>query len=149
MSLFRFTQWISEGWPVMLYGDGQQPRDFTYVDDVARGTTASLKTLGAGAHGRYMLDLDEAVKESIQMLVDDPKRPSMSLTPRSCSSGRMGRSSAGPGLEPVHEMDSSLIGSPAKTTPTLRSCRWQRSARYSESPAASALRDIPDVRILG
>jgi UDP-glucuronate 4-epimerase len=46
MSLFRFVQWISEGRPLRLYGDGTQSRDFTYVDDVARGTILGLKPLG-------------------------------------------------------------------------------------------------------
>jgi len=46
MSLFRFVQWISEGRPVTIFGDGQQSRDFTYVDDIARGTIAGLKPLG-------------------------------------------------------------------------------------------------------
>ncbi len=46
MSLFRFVQWISEGRPVIIFGDGRQSRDFTYVDDIARGTVAALKPLG-------------------------------------------------------------------------------------------------------
>lgn len=46
MSLFRFTQWISEGKPVTVFGDGTQSRDFTYVDDIARGTIAGLKEVG-------------------------------------------------------------------------------------------------------
>ena len=46
MSLFRFVQWIAEGRPVLVYGDGRQSRDFTYVDDVARGTIAALRPLG-------------------------------------------------------------------------------------------------------
>lgn len=46
MSLFRFVQWISEEHPVMVYGDGRQSRDFTFVDDIARGTIAGLKPLG-------------------------------------------------------------------------------------------------------
>lgn len=46
MSLFRFVQWINEGKPVTIFGDGQQSRDFTYVDDIARGTIAALKPLG-------------------------------------------------------------------------------------------------------
>lgn len=46
MALFRFVQWIHEGRPVMVYGDGQQSRDFTYVDDIARGTVTALRPLG-------------------------------------------------------------------------------------------------------
>ncbi len=46
MSLFRFVQWISEERPVVLFGDGTQERDFTYVDNVARGTIAGLRPLG-------------------------------------------------------------------------------------------------------
>ena len=46
MSLFRFVQWVHEGRPVRLYGDGTQFRDFTYVDDAARGTVAGLAPLG-------------------------------------------------------------------------------------------------------
>ena len=46
MSLFRFCQWISEGRPVQVFGDGAQSRDFTYVDDIARGTILGLAPLG-------------------------------------------------------------------------------------------------------
>lgn len=46
MSLFRFVQWISEGRPLLVYGDGSQSRDFTYVDDIARGTIAGTRKVG-------------------------------------------------------------------------------------------------------
>ena len=46
MSPLRFTQWICEGRPVRIFGDGTQRRDFTYVDDIARGTLAGLRPLG-------------------------------------------------------------------------------------------------------
>jgi UDP-glucuronate 4-epimerase len=46
MVMFRFAQWISEGRPVRLNGDGQQMRGFTYVDDIARGTISGLQPLG-------------------------------------------------------------------------------------------------------
>jgi UDP-glucuronate 4-epimerase len=46
MVMFRFIQWISEGKPVRLNGDGEQSRGFTYVDDIARGLMAGLKPLG-------------------------------------------------------------------------------------------------------
>lgn len=46
MSYFRFIQWIDQGRPLEIFGDGTQSRDFTYVDDIASGTIASLKPLG-------------------------------------------------------------------------------------------------------
>lgn len=46
MSIFRFVRWIAEGEPLAIYGDGNQERDFTYVDDVARATIAALKPVG-------------------------------------------------------------------------------------------------------
>ncbi len=46
MSIFRFIQWIDQGVPIELFGDGSQSRDFTYVDDIASGTIAALKPVG-------------------------------------------------------------------------------------------------------
>lgn len=46
MSIFRFVQWIREGKPLIVYGNGRQERDFTFVEDIARGTIAGLKPLG-------------------------------------------------------------------------------------------------------
>jgi len=46
MSPFRFISWITQAKPVIIYGNGKQSRDFTYVDDIARGTIMALKPLG-------------------------------------------------------------------------------------------------------
>jgi UDP-glucuronate 4-epimerase len=46
MSIFRFIKWVDEGKPIELFGDGSQSRDFTYVDDIARGTIAACKEIG-------------------------------------------------------------------------------------------------------
>ncbi|MDG1953028.1 MAG: SDR family NAD(P)-dependent oxidoreductase [Gammaproteobacteria bacterium] len=46
MAPFRFSEWIRRGEPITLFGDGTQTRDFTYIDDIARGTLAALKPLG-------------------------------------------------------------------------------------------------------
>jgi nucleoside-diphosphate-sugar epimerase len=46
MSLFLFAKWINNGSPVIVFGDGQQKRDFTFVDDIARGTLAALRPIG-------------------------------------------------------------------------------------------------------
>ncbi len=43
MVMFRFCQWIAEGQPVVVNGDGEQSRGFTYLDDIARGTIQALK----------------------------------------------------------------------------------------------------------
>jgi nucleoside-diphosphate-sugar epimerase len=46
MSVFRFIKWIDEDQPLQLFGDGSQARDFTYVDDIARGTILAARPLG-------------------------------------------------------------------------------------------------------
>jgi nucleoside-diphosphate-sugar epimerase len=46
MSIIRFIKWIDDGKPIELFGDGSQSRDFTYIEDIARGTIKSLKKTG-------------------------------------------------------------------------------------------------------
>ena len=46
LSIFRFVQWISEGRPVRVFGDGEQSRGFTFIDDIARGIILALKPVG-------------------------------------------------------------------------------------------------------
>jgi len=46
LSIFKFIKQISEGQEITVFGDGSQTRDFTYVDDIARGTISALKPLG-------------------------------------------------------------------------------------------------------
>lgn len=46
MATFRFIKWMMKGVPLEIFGDGNQKRDFTYIDDIARGTIRALKPLG-------------------------------------------------------------------------------------------------------
>jgi nucleoside-diphosphate-sugar epimerase len=46
MSIFRFIKQIDQGEPIIIYGDGSQSRDFTFVEDIAEGTVAALKKVG-------------------------------------------------------------------------------------------------------
>jgi nucleoside-diphosphate-sugar epimerase len=65
MAIFRFVKWIIEGMPLEIYGDGQQERDFTYVDDIARGTIRALKPLGyeiINLGNNHPYKLSEAIK---------------------------------------------------------------------------------------
>jgi UDP-glucuronate 4-epimerase len=84
MSMFRFVQWISEGQPVEIFGDGQQSRDFTYVDDIARGTIAGLKPLGyeiinlGSDKPVKLIDIIHTIEDSIGQkanLVFKPRHP--------------------------------------------------------------------------
>jgi len=45
MSIFIFTRKIYAGQEIPVYGDGNQKRDFTYIDDIAEGTVKALKPL--------------------------------------------------------------------------------------------------------
>lgn len=46
MGQFRFMRWIDDEKEIQLFGDGSQSRDFTYIDDIAKGTIAALKDIG-------------------------------------------------------------------------------------------------------
>lgn len=49
MALTRFFTWLLEEAPILVFGDGKQTRDFTYVSDVVRATR---RVLAAEAFGR-------------------------------------------------------------------------------------------------
>ena len=69
MGVFIFSQAIAEGKTITVFGDGQQQRDFTFVDDIARGTIAATRPLG---YETINLGNDRPVKvaEIISMLED-------------------------------------------------------------------------------
>jgi len=46
MSVFKFIKLIDEGKEITVYGNGNQSRDFTYVDDIAKGTIKGIKLDG-------------------------------------------------------------------------------------------------------
>ncbi len=46
MVMFRLTQWLTEGRTIKLFGNGEQSRGFTFVDDIAHGTILGLKPMG-------------------------------------------------------------------------------------------------------
>ena len=43
MAPYRFVQWSLDNKPIKLFGDGNQSRDFTFVDDIAQGTILALQ----------------------------------------------------------------------------------------------------------
>ncbi len=59
MSIFRFIRWIDEGSELLLYGDGRQERDFTYVEDI---TNAIYKGINFKGYEIINLGNDNPVK---------------------------------------------------------------------------------------
>lgn len=73
MSIFRFIKWIDEGKALQLNGDGTQSRDFTFVEDIARGTIkASQKVKGFEiinlGGGKRPVTLNEVIGEIEKLL---------------------------------------------------------------------------------
>lgn len=65
LAMFRFVQWILEGQPVRINGDGNQSRGFTYIDDISRGIIAALKPIGyeiINLGGHEVISINELVK---------------------------------------------------------------------------------------
>lgn len=69
LSIFRFIRWIAEGEPVTLFGDGNQTRDFTFVDDTARGVISALS-----GDGYEIINLGSDRPVSINHVIDSLER---------------------------------------------------------------------------
>ena len=70
MSVFRFIRRIAEGEPIMVMGDGSQSRDFTFVDNIARGTIAATRPLGyevINLGGDRQVRLDAVIDQIVQL----------------------------------------------------------------------------------
>ena len=72
MSPYRFIKWIAEEETIQMFGDGSQSRDFTYVDDIARGTIAAIQGVGYEiinlGGGRNPVSLNNIISKLEQLL---------------------------------------------------------------------------------
>ncbi len=71
MSVFRFIRWMDEGKEIAIFGDGEQKRDFTYVDDIAAGTVSAIRNLGF-----EIINLGSATSVSLNEIIDVMERRS-------------------------------------------------------------------------
>jgi len=72
MAIAQFGQKIDSGEPITLFGDGSSRRDYTFVDDITQGISASVRNLSGyeiinlGNHNTILLiDLVHAIEETI------------------------------------------------------------------------------------
>ncbi len=70
----RFVKWAREGKPLIVYGDGNQTRDFIYVDDVCQAIYHSLMISGTpGGYGEVFQiasGVETSVNELTKMIKD-------------------------------------------------------------------------------
>jgi len=50
MAIAKFTDAISRGTPVTLFGDGSSRRDYTFIDDIVTGTVAAIEHVRPGSY---------------------------------------------------------------------------------------------------
>ena len=71
LAMFRFVQWITEGRPVHVYGDGEQSRGFTFIDDIGRGIIAALRPVGyeiINLGGHEVITINNLIKLSEEII---------------------------------------------------------------------------------
>lgn len=66
----RFMTRILAGCPLVVYGDGQQTRDFIYVDDLCRGIVATLDLARDEAPQGEVFHLGTGVETSVSDLIE-------------------------------------------------------------------------------
>lgn len=82
MAFHRFLRAIQVGEPISLYGDGEQTRDFTFVDDAVTATTAAadrgvagcVYNIGGGSRVsiNHVLELMGTVTGKVPTIVREP-----------------------------------------------------------------------------
>jgi len=80
MSIFRFVQWIAEDRPVLLFGDGLQQRDFTYVGDIVRANILASENPKAG--GGEVINIGSGKNYSINQIASFIDNPIVNIPPR-------------------------------------------------------------------
>ncbi len=72
MAIAKFTQAISAGKPITLFGDGSSRRDYTFIDDIVTGTVAAIERVKPGAYEIFNLGGTQTI--SLTELVETVER---------------------------------------------------------------------------
>jgi UDP-glucuronate 4-epimerase len=57
LAIHRFVRRISDGEPITLFGDGNEARDYTYIDDIVSGVVRAVDWTRAGPVGLELFNL--------------------------------------------------------------------------------------------
>lgn len=124
MSVLRFVHAIAEEKPMILYGDGSQSRDFTYITDIADGVLASLQATGyslfnlGGDHPHTILEMIRILSEKLGKKPQIEHRPSHPADVP-CTWADIERARTQLGWEPVVSLEEGLA----------RTIQWYRENR--------------------
>ena len=66
MAMFIFTQKIIDGKPISVFNNGDMKRDFTYIDDIIRGTRSAIEK----NYKCEIFNLGNSKSESLMELID-------------------------------------------------------------------------------
>lgn len=55
MAIAKFTRAIATGKPIVVYGDGESRRDYTFITDIVAGVVAAIERVEPGRFGIYNL----------------------------------------------------------------------------------------------
>ncbi|MEM2851491.1 MAG: GDP-mannose 4,6-dehydratase [Candidatus Bathyarchaeia archaeon] len=67
MAVFKFTKLIFEGKPPVIYGNGNQTRDFTYINDIVEGTLVAAEKDDIGGES---INLGGGIQTTVNDLVN-------------------------------------------------------------------------------
>jgi UDP-glucose 4-epimerase len=107
MAIHKWTKSLLEGQPAVIFGDGEQTRDFTYIDDIVEGTLMAAETDGIEGE---VFNLGNGSRETINHIV----KLIMELTDRE-------------DLEPIHEQEKlgDVLHTQADTTKAERLLQYK------------------------
>jgi UDP-glucuronate 4-epimerase len=77
MAIAKFTHAISRGQPIVVYGNGESRRDYTFIEDIVSGTVAAIERVVPGVYeivnlgGTKTISLTELV-QTIERVVGKP-----------------------------------------------------------------------------
>jgi nucleoside-diphosphate-sugar epimerase len=114
MAFYRFIRAILEGGEIELYGDGEQIRDFTYVDDAVDGTVRAALSKESGqvfniaggsqvSLNRVITTLESLAGRRIRVRRSDPQRGDARTT-----YADMGRARTLLGYQPITDLATGL-----------------------------------------
>jgi UDP-glucose 4-epimerase len=80
MAISNFVSRCLNGQPPVIYGDGTQTRDFTYIEDVVEANLALLETDAADGEAVNIGSSDNIAIETLATEIRDQIDPSLELT---------------------------------------------------------------------